>query len=300
MGLKTNIDFLSKAPAAFVLSVVLVVGSIYLWVSKGDDKYGTDYRGGTEVVARINDTTSSEGVRSGLEKQGLSDVTVQSFEIGSNEYSIRLAEATDARARIETGLKAAFPDKVEVLKVDVVGPTIGKELREKALIAIFISLIVMLIYISVRFEFAFAAGAVVALFHDVIIATGGYLLAGHTLNAGTLAAALTITGYSVNDTIVIYDRIREEMMKRDHFDLKDLINESMNAMLSRTIITSLLTFFSALALLLIGGGAIADLSLFLCIGLVSGVYSTIYIAAPVAILIDKMRESRRAERATAA
>jgi preprotein translocase subunit SecF len=299
MSLKKNIDFLSKAPAAFALSVVLVVGSIYLWVSKGDDKYGTDYRGGTEVVARIQDAASSDVVRAGLEKQGLDGVTVQSFEIGSNEYSIRVSDVTEARAKIEGALKGAFAEKAEVLKVDVVGPTIGQELREKAIVAIFISLIVMLIYISVRFEFAFAAGAVVALFHDVIIATGGYLLAGHTLNAGTLAAALTITGYSVNDTIVIYDRIREEMMKREHFDLKDLINECMNVMLSRTIITSLLTFFSALALLVIGGGAIADLSLFLCIGLVSGVYSTIYIAAPVAIWIEKMRESRRAARATA-
>ena len=174
-------------------------------------------------------------------------------------------------------------DDFEILKIDYVGPTAGEELRTQALIAIIISVIGILIYISVRFEFAFALGAIVALFHDIVIGLGIYLLLGDTISVTTLAAALTLLGYSVNDTIVIFDRIREKLITAKSYVLENVINEALTEMLSRTIITSILTLFSAVALLIFGGGEIRDLSLFLVVGIVIGCYSTVFIASPVAL-----------------
>ena len=140
-----------------------------------------------------------------------------------------------------------------------------------------------MIYISVRFEFAFALGAIVALFHDIVIGLGIYLMLGETISVTTLAAALTLLGYSVNDTIVIFDRIREKLITAKSYVLENVINEALTEMLSRTIITSILTLFSAVALLIFGGGEIRDLSLFLVVGIVIGCYSTVFIASPVAL-----------------
>lgn len=290
------IDFLGKRFYAFAFSLALIIGSIALWIKQGEDKFGIDFRGGFEVVVKINDSAvNSESLRRSLEGKGLESVTVQAFEIGSGDYSIRLpalADGEDSKAinsRIEESLKGDFDGKYTILKTDFVGPTIGQELRRKGMIAMVISLAVILIYVTVRFEFAFALGAVVALFHDVIVATGVYLLAGFPLTVGALAAALTIVGYSVNDTIVIFDRVREEIFKQKNFELTKLMNDCVNAMLSRTIITSLLTLLSALSLLVLGGGSIADLSLFLVAGIITGSYSTIFIAAPVVLAWERFR-----------
>ncbi|MCB0335368.1 MAG: protein translocase subunit SecF, partial [Bdellovibrionales bacterium] len=217
----------------------------------------------------------------------------QAFEEDKNDYAIRIAgSAEDSKSVVEAigkALEKGFPSGYEVMKTDFVGPTIGAELKKKAITALVVGLLGILGYITYRFEFAFALGAVIALFHDVIVCIGVYLLCGLTLNMATLAAALTIVGYSVNDTIIIFDRMREEMYKRKNFVLRDLMNYSINATLSRTIITSLLTLFSALALLIFGGGAIRDLSLFLVVGVITGTYSTIFIASPIALMWEEMR-----------
>ncbi len=219
-------------------------------------------------------------------------VIVQSFELGSNEFSLRLGGAEDPKAvkeKVSTALKASYQDKFEILKTDFVGPTVGKELRRKALIACLIGLVGILLYVGFRFEASFAVGAVVALFHDVIIAMGIVLAAGHEVSMGTLAVALTIVGYSVNDTIIIFDRIREEILKRKDFELIPLFNEAISCTLSRTIITSILTLFSALALYLLGGGPIEDISLFLVVGIVVGTYSSIFIASPLVLAWEWVR-----------
>jgi preprotein translocase subunit SecF len=288
----TNINFLSKAPIALVLSVVAVLASIYIWFAKGETKYGVDYKGGTEIVIELPGG-SSESIRGALEKAGIISAMVQSFEKGSDQFSIKVSGSDEAaKEGIKNAIKTEFGDKFSIERIDVVGPTIGEELRAKALVATIFGMLGILAYIAFRFEFAFALGAVVAVFHDVIVCTGVYLFVGHEINASTLAAALTIVGYSVNDTIVIFDRVREEILKSKKFDIVELINRCINATLSRTIITNLLTLLSAVALLVYGGGAIADLSLFMVVGIIIGTYSTMFIASPVVIAWDRWAQAR--------
>lgn len=291
----TNIDFLGQRKIAYLISIILLAATAYIWVKRGPDKFGIDFRGGNEIVVQLEQDIETESLANSLENGGLNGASVQSFEKGSHEYAIRvgLIEGMDAKAireKVEASLKSLFGDAFKVIKTDSVGATIGDELKRKALWAISLGVIGVLIYIAFRFEFSFGLGAVVAMFHDVIVAVGAFLWVGHDLNGSALAAALTIVGYSVNDTIVIFDRVREEMRRRKDADLATLMNQSMNSCLSRTIITSALTLFAVAALLVLGGGSIQDLSLFLLAGMVSGVYSTVYIAAPVALWWIRVRE----------
>jgi preprotein translocase subunit SecF len=298
---KTNVDFLGMSKYVIVCSLALAVASIYIWLQAGEAKYGIDYKGGHEIVVRVPGEVAKAGViRKSLADAGFEGAIVQSFEQGSNEYSLRITSdktSNEVRREVEEALNSGIDGKVEILKTDYVGPTIGKELRRDALIAIIIGLIGILVYVSFRFEFAFALGAVIALFHDVIVTMGVYLFCGQTVTMATLAAALTIVGYSVNDTIIIFDRMREELLKQKNYVLEDLMNYSINATLSRTIITNMLTFFSALALFLFGGGAIQDLSLFFVVGVVAGTYSTIFIASPVALAWADFQSKRDAKKA---
>ena len=295
---RTNIDFLAQTRRAFVLSAVLIAASVYIWVKRGSEKYGIDFMGGHEILVEVQEKTDAVTLRRALEQGGLKDVTVQSFEAGSQDYSIRmgLKKDMDAQAikeRVQQVLRELYDARAKIIASDSVGATIGDEVKRRALWAISLGLLGVLIYIAVRFEFSYALGAVMAMFHDVIVGAGVYLFVGHDINGAALAAALTIMGYSVNDTIVIFDRVREEYRKRPKTPLADLMNESMNACLSRTIITSLLTLFAAAALLIFGGGAIQDLSLFLVAGMVSGVYSTVYIASPVVLWWEGIRNRRK-------
>ena len=290
-------DFLGKRYSAIAFSALLIIGSLTLWFSKGDQKFGIDYKGGHELVVRVDEEVHPERLQEFLSPLGFGEAIVQIFDPfkpGSKEFSIRLTGNVDAdskmvRDKVEGALKERFPEKITVLKTDFVGPTVGAELKRKSIIALTLGLIAILLYVSFRFEFSFALGAVVALFHDVIISTGFYLLAGHALSVASLAAALTIVGYSVNDTIVIFDKVREEVRKRKQYVLAQVINDSINLLLSRTLLTSLLTLFSALALWLFGGGAISDLSVFLVAGVITGSYSTIFIAAPVVLAWEAYR-----------
>lgn len=285
-------DFLKYRGVAAVLSLLMIAGSLFLWFDKGDEKYGTDFSGGHEFLIKFTTDTDAGRIRSLLGEQGFEEPRVQAFMGEEKDFSVRLNElgtSQEVRTKVETALKTTFPDKFEVLKADYVGPTVGKELRMKAFIAIGISLIGILLYIAFRFEFSVGLGTIVALAHDVVIATGVYLIAGHTISMSALAAALTIVGYSVNDTVVIFDRVREERRKQKNYDLRTLVNEAINFTLSRTIITHILTFFAALALYMFGGGEIADLSLYLCTGILCGAYSTIFVVAPVYVIWENRR-----------
>lgn len=286
-----NIDFLGKFPIAVFISVCIIAYSINLFLSKGEEKYGVDFTGGHEFLVRLAQNADSDVLRSKLAEAGREGAVVQGFEAGTNQFLVRLeGDETEAlKAQVTSIIKSNFGDESQILREDFVGPTVGAELRTKALIAIAVSLLGILGFITFRFEFAFALGAVVALLHDVVVSTGIYLLAGQTFSMGAVAAALTIVGYSVNDTIVIFDRIREELAHSTKYNLTEVMNRCINLMLSRTLITHLLTFFTAGALYFYGGGAISDLSLYLLAGIVSGSYSTIYIACPIVILWHKMR-----------
>lgn len=295
--LVTQYDFLGKRFFFIPFSVLLTFLTIYIWIDRGPNKYGIDFVGGTNLIVKVNGTVDTEALSQALSAEGVTGATVQSFEIGSSDYSIRVGlgqglESKELRARVEKVLTAMHPGAFEILQVDSVGATISEEVRLKALIAILIGLCLVTIYVTVRFEFAFALGALVSLFHDVTIAVGVYLWAGHELNSAALAAALTIVGYSVNDTIVIFDRAREEIRRRKNFDLAQLLNETINICLSRTIVTTVTTLFLVLALLVLGGGALQDLALFLVAGMVAGVYSTIYVAAPVVLWWNKIRPGK--------
>jgi preprotein translocase subunit SecF len=314
----TKIDFLGKRYIAFIVSAIMIAASAYVWVDRGDSKFGIDYSGGHRLVVRVPSTVDSEQIRDSLKSGEITGAIVQAFGSasnaisGENEFSLRftsvspkkLKELREAQTRAEREttsdadlsrraaeklLQGTFDNKVQILSEEYVGPTIGAELQRKSLIAVIVGLIGILGYITYRFEFAFALGAVVALFHDVVVTMGLYLYLDFDISVATLAAALTIVGYSVNDTIIIFDRMREEVFKQQKFELVDLMNYSISRTLSRTVITSLLTLFSALALLLFGGGAIADLSLFLVVGVITGTYSTIFIASPVALGWENFR-----------
>lgn len=289
---KKYIDFLGQKNIALCFSALLIALTFYQWTSKGSSKYGIDFVGGTEVVVRLADTSTVADLKSVVEKAGVAGVTVQAFEFGSSEFSVRAGEQVglDHKAlaeKISSSIKDAHPGKVEILKVDSVGATISDEVKSSAFIAVALGVIGLLIYIAFRFEVAFGLGAVIAVFHDIIVAVGLYLAFGHEINGSVIAAVLTILGYSVNDTIVVFDRVREEMRRRKTYNLSELMNQSVNFCLSRTIVTSGLTLLAALALLLLGGGAIQDLSLFLVLGIIVGTYSTVYIASPVVLAWEK-------------
>lgn len=292
---KTDIDFMGKFWFALSLSILIGAIGIYVWISKGEDWLGVDFRGGHEVVVQLSPDANSESIRDTIITAGLNDAVVQAFGAGTNQYIIRLGgdsgEAEVVKKNVEQTLKAKFPT-AEILRSDYIGPVAGEELRRNGIIAFVVSMIALLAYLAFRFEFAFALGAVVASLHDIIIGIGVYLMAGHALSMTALAAILTLVGYSVNDTIVIYDKVREELIKEKSYNLVDIFNRCLNEMLSRTIITGGLTLVSALALLIFGGGAISDLSLFLVVGIISGTFSTIYIACPVVIYWHRLRGGR--------
>jgi preprotein translocase subunit SecF len=282
----TNIDFMSKRWLCAFLSVCLFAASVYIFVSRGSSKYGTDFSGGHEFLVSFSGSFDSDSIRNGLAAKGLEELRVQRFQGATNEYSIRLSESGEisvVRGRFENALKEAFGDAAKIEKTDYVGPTVGAELRQSALLAVVVATIGMLVYIAIRFEFAVGLGTIVALVHDVTIATGVYLLSGHVIGMATLAGALTIVGYSVNDTVVIFDRVREERRKRKSYKIAEVVNEALNFTLSRTVITHVLTLFSALALYVVGSGEIKDLSLYLVAGIVLGAYSTIFVVSPIVV-----------------
>lgn len=291
---KISIDFMGKRYICALLSAILVGLSIFLFVRAGESKYGTDFSGGHEFLVAFTTPQDSPTIRAKLAEQHLEEARVQAFQGMQNEFSIRLGDTADAatvRAKVEGALRAAFGDTAKIEKTDYVGPTVGAELRKSGLIAVSLCVLGILLYIAVRFEFAIGLGTIVALCHDVIICTGVYIAAGHLIGMATLAAALTIVGYSVNDTVVIFDRVREERAKRRNYEIGSLVNEAINFTLSRTLITHGLTLISALALYLIGTGEIKDLSLFLVAGIICGSYSTIFIVAPIVIMIERRRKS---------
>lgn len=285
----SKIDFMGKRYVCMFLSIIAFAASVFVFVQQGQAKYGTDFLGGHEFLVSFNGDFDSEKIRAGLAAQQLEGVRVQAFQGAKNEYSIRLGETGEAdavRGKVETALKAAFGDVYTIQKTDYVGPTVGRELRTSALWAVALGILGMLIYIAIRFEFAVGVGTIVALVHDVVIATGVYLVSGHIIGMATLAGALTIIGYSVNDTVVVFDRVREQRNKKKGAKLVDVVNEALNFTLSRTVITHLLTFFSALALYVFADGEIKDLSLYLCAGILLGSYSTIFIVSAVVITLE--------------
>ncbi|MBX9765959.1 MAG: protein translocase subunit SecF, partial [Bdellovibrionales bacterium] len=264
-------DFVGKMNVFIILSTIAVLGTFVLQFTKGAN-YGIDFAGGVEIQLKTQQPVETSAVRDFLKPHGLEDATILAFK-GSNEIVVRFPnmegatekDVNDKTAKkivdVTEGLKTTFAAQgMEIRGQAAVGPQVGTQLKRNSMLALFYSLLVILIYVAMRFDYEFAPGAVLALFHDAIVTYGILLLIGKEINIQILAAILTIIGYSLNDTIVIYDRIRENLPVYKDVPIRDLVNRSINEMLGRSLLTSVTAFLSVICLALIGGGVIADFS----------------------------------------
>jgi preprotein translocase subunit SecF len=341
----TNFDFVRLKNYALTFSLSLILVSvIVLWI-KGGPNYGVDFAGGILVQTAFKEPQTAEKVRQGLAKINLDDATIQTLGAkGENEYLIRAqdkpgVDMANVGPQVQKALEELIGQgKVEVRRVEMVGPKVGADLRDKALMALFVSILIMAVYISGRFEsssmrwiksslmaaalgflyyvtsltglgltttvilslvdslavmvllrLSYALGAVVALLHDAIITVGVYTILGREFTLVTVAAVLAIIGYSVNDTIIVFDRIRETMGKARRQGMAKVINRAVNDTLSRTIMTSGVTLLSMLPLLILADGDIHDFALTMTIGIVIGTFSSIYIASPILLFLPEQR-----------
>ncbi|MBL7068726.1 MAG: protein translocase subunit SecD [Candidatus Omnitrophica bacterium] len=276
---KPNINFIGVRKIAYIVSAVVIIGGMVAFVGKGEQNFGIDFTGGTLQQFRFRDPLSLDMARDSLREIDLGDSPIQQF--GQNrEVIIRTFE--DTSDAVITKFREVFKDNpFEVLRIEKVGPAIGKDLKEKALWALFFAMIGICVYISFRFEFRFAIAAIAALLHDVLVSLGAIAISGREISLPIIAALLTIIGYSINDTIVVFDRIREGRRLLKKADFPTVINTSINQTLSRTILTSTTTLIVVLALCFLGGEVINDFAFVLMIGVIVGTYSSVFIASPI-------------------
>ena len=285
-----NIPFMKFRWLAAFISVILILGSIFLIATRGLN-YGIDFKGGAKLEYQFPEEISESELRASLSGLGLGDISVVRFgPADERRMSIRVEQA-ETHAQIAPKITAALTKEygnILLESEETVGPKVGAELRKKAWLTILFSWLLMLIYIGYRFDFYFAPGAVVALIHDVIIVLGAFALLGKEMNLAILAAILTIIGYSVNDTIVVFDRIRENKKFITQTTLIDIVNKSLNSTLSRTLITSLTSLFVILVLFFKGGGTLHNFAFALLVGIITGTYSSVFVASPVFIGLHKI------------
>jgi len=285
----TDFDFIGKRNFALVFSgLMILIGIISLIIHDGP-RYGVDFAGGILVQVKFSQAVTTEQIKETLQPINLQDSLVQQFEEkGQHEFLIQVEKKGLDTQNIDQLISQALAKRFgesnfEIRRVEMVGPKVGKDLRRKGLLSILYAVIFMLIYITWRFELRFGIGAIIALIHDVLVTLGAFSVTNREISLPIVAAFLTIVGYSINDTIVIYDRIRENRRKKPRNPLPQTINQSINETLSRTILTSGTTLIVILALFIFGGGVIHDFAFALLIGVVVGTYSSIYIASPVLI-----------------
>jgi len=343
-----NIDFIGKRNIAFLLSAVFIMASFALLAWRGGPNYGVDFTGGVVIQVKMEKEHSLSEIRTALTTIRLGDSIIQEFgEREAHEYLIRVTnpevQAAGLGSEVRDALAARFGEEVDIRQVEMVGPQVGQDLRQKALMAIFFSILLIAVYISGRFEmkwlmsivmalvlasavyFAsllgagvtllilialavtvgfcwflnlkYAMGAIVALIHDVIITVGAFALLNKEISLPIVAALLTIAGYSLNDTIVVFDRIRENIsrFRRKKFD--EILNASINQTLSRTILTGATTIAVLVALFFLGGTVIHDFAFALIVGVIVGTYSSIYVASPV-LLLWEARASQRGKKSS--
>jgi len=327
-----NIDFLGKRKIAFSLSITMVIATIFFIIWRGGPNYGVDFSGGMLIQVKLENKRSSSEIRDALKSIQLQDSIVQEFgEKGASEYLIRISgtdiQLTGLNEKVKQALSAQFGEEVDIRRVEMVGPKVGEDLRQKALFAIFYAILFIAIYISGRFELKwlmsiimalsltfivyvassfgvgvtwlilvalmvtiglcwflklkYAMGAIIALIHDITITVGAFALTDREISLAIIAAFLTIVGYSLNDTIIVFDRIRENLKKFRRRNLEEVMNASINETLSRTILTSSTTLIVVVALFILGGGVIHDFAFAMLIGIIVGTYSSIFVASPI-------------------
>lgn len=295
---QTHIDFMGKFKPALMFSALLILAGVVSIFMHGGLKFGIDFAGGTLVQLKFENPPAIESIRSGLKEIGLADSTIQEF--GSPDTILIRVERSEGKleemgSRIKESLEQTKGfTGITIERVEMVGPKVGKDLRQKALLSIVYAIIAIVIYISWRFEFQYAIAAIIALIHDVLITIGAFSMLDKEFTLVLVAAFLTIIGYSLNDTIVIFDRIRENTRRRSKEPLRDIINTSINQTLSRTLLTSGTTLMVVAALFFLGGEIIHDFSFALLVGVVIGTYSSIFIASVFLVYWESRAHPKKA------
>jgi len=296
--IKSNlaIDFLGKRRIAMALSAVLILVSLASVVFHGGLRYGIDFAGGTLVQLQFKTAPNIEEIRSNLKAIGLSDSTIQEFG-SKNDILINFEKSEGKLEAIGEKIRKSMsnPENVTLERVEVVGPKVGQDLREKAVLSIIYATIGIIIYISWRFEIKFALAAILALLHDVTLTVGAFSILDKEFTLVVIASILTIIGYSLNDTIVVFDRIRENTRRKSKESLESLINMSVNQTLSRTLLTSGTTLIVVMGLFFLGGEIIHDFSFALLVGIVVGTYSSIFIASVFLVIWEEKRLASKAK-----
>ncbi len=294
---QTHIDFMGKFKTALMFSGLLILAGFVSITMHGGLKFGIDFEGGTLVQLKFPEAPAIDSIRSSLKEIGLADSTIQEF--GSPDTILIRVERADGELKeMGSRIKKALEEKkgftgILIERVEMVGPKVGKDLRTKALLSILYAIIGIVIYISWRFELQYAIAAIIALLHDVLITMGAFSMLDKEFTLVIVAAFLTIIGYSLNDTIVVFDRIRENTRRRSKESLSDVINTSINQTLSRTLLTSGTTLLVVVALFFLGGEIIHDFSFALLVGVVVGTYSSIFIASVFLVYWESRAHPKR-------
>ena len=278
-----NINFVSKFRKANLASVIIFILSIFFISFKGLN-YGIDFKGGTLIELRVENNIDASSIRESLNSMDLGDINVKKFG-KEGDYLIKVEQKEKNNSNLIPEIKSKLTDylntDVDFRRVENVGPKVSSELLESSIIAISLALTAMLFYIWVRFEWQFSLGSIIALLHDVIITLGIFSVLSLEINLSIIAAVLTIVGYSMNDTVVIYDRIRENLLKYTKISIGDISNLSINETLARTIITSVTTLLALVSIYILGGEILRGFSFAMILGVIIGTYSSIFVAAPI-------------------
>jgi preprotein translocase subunit SecF len=286
-----NLDFVGNFKKAIGLSGLLILAGLVSLFVRGGPNYGIDFAGGTLVHVRFQNGERVDTVREALASAGLADASIQDFrgtDSSGGEFLIRVAAGKDEKSDVSERVTQALSEKFgkerwEILRIETVGPRVGSELRTRAILAVLAATLMMGIYIWIRFELRFGIGAAVALFHDVLITVGALSLFNYEFDLTIVAALLTVVGFSVNDTVIVSDRIRENLRKNRRDPLEKIINQSINETLSRTILTTGTALLVLLALFFLGGSVINGFAFTLIVGFTIGTYSSIFIASPLVL-----------------
>ncbi len=290
----TRLNFVGQFPWTSVISAILVVAALTGLFTKM--RYGVDFSGGAEVQVKFGQAIQIDQLRGALRDKGF-QVTVQRIgEEGENEYLLKVPSDADNLGQVTQTLRDALTENyagqgIDIRKVDIVGPRAGAELRLSGIQAMLWALLAIMVYIGLRFDFKYSPGAIAALFHDVVIILGLFSLLELEFTLQIVAALLAVIGYSVNDTVIVYDRVREHDQKYPERTLKDHINSAVNETLSRTILTSGTTLFISMTMFFFGGLAIRDFFLAISLGVLIGTYSSIFVAAPVTLFFDRFKKA---------
>ena len=289
----THFDFVGKMKIALGISAALIIISILSVVLRGGLNFGIDFAGGTIIQVKFSKAAPADAIRNAFSGINVGDAIIQ--EIGENEVIVRTNQpmTKELQVKVAEAMTGQFgAGAYEIRRIEFVGPKVGRDLTNKAILSIVFAWIGMLIYIAWRFEFRYGLGAIIALIHDTIITIGALSLLNKEFTLVIVAALLTIIGYSINDTIVVFDRIRENRKKDLKKSLAEIINSSVNETLSRTILTAFTVILVLLSLFFLGGPVIHDFAFALLVGVVIGTYSSIFIASPIVLAFENIQISK--------